>query len=176
MKTFPTLTSYKKGSFSSSQLVFGEENLLHTKPDDEFLVLDVPRPCRGISQHTQKHCHWKQTAQTPELFFQAITGWRPQQGLTTACYWNKKLLPYAWWLKTPRDYFPSSAADRGVLLLLKSWRDTVATHILWLKFNCKYKILTFRVLSSFSIIIKTNIKDKGTSVLPQVLLILSLTV
>lgn len=59
MQTSSTLTFNKKGSFSkfTTKLVFWEENLLRTKPDDEFLVLDVPRTCRGISYHTQKHCY-----------------------------------------------------------------------------------------------------------------------
>lgn len=30
--------------------------------------------------------------------------------LLPTCYWNKKLLPYTWWLKTPTDYSPSSSS------------------------------------------------------------------
>lgn len=37
----------------TTKLVFWEENLLHPKPDDELLVLDVPHSRRGISYHTQ---------------------------------------------------------------------------------------------------------------------------
>lgn len=43
MQTFSTSTFYKKDSFFkfTIELIFWEENLLHPKADDEFLVLDV---------------------------------------------------------------------------------------------------------------------------------------